>query len=219
MGFIVLVLVIGTLIAAIWGRSVAQGFVSIVLGGAAVLLGCLVLFIGVLLFTTPSTDMRHAHGAWDAPPPGQNPLSTEPKPYYAPPVTSTSSSSLVQPNVSPPATPTVPKTVNIVRPRVGIAMRSLTPEEDSAVGLRAGIGQYVTYVVPGGGAAAANVVPGDEITKVYVHGEWYWVATQDNVTQAVEASPAGSWTWIEMLRYGRIYRVRLRSAAYVVGRQ
>ncbi len=218
MGFIVLVLVIGTLIAAIWGRSVAQGYVAVVLGGAAVLLGGLVLLIGVLLVITPSTNMSRAHGAWDAPPPGQNPFSTAPRPYYAPPTASTSSSSPVQPNVSPPATPIVPNTVNIVRPRVGIAMRSLTPEEDSAVGLRAGIGQCVTYVVPGGGAAAANVVPGDEITKVYVRNTWYWVATQGTVTQAVEASPAGSWTWMEMLRNGRIYRVRLQSAACVVRR-
>ena len=226
MGFIVLVLVIGTLIAAIWGRSVAQGFVAVVLGGAAVLLGGLVLLVGVLLVITPSTNMSRAHGAWDAPPPGRNPFSTTPRPYYAPPAESADNSSSAPANASsaptnpaPVVTPAVPSPLNIVRPQVGIAMRPLTLGEDMAIGLRPGIGQCVTYVAPGSGAAAANVIPGDEITKVYVRNTWYWVATQGTVTQAVEASPAGSWTWMEMLRNGRIYRVRLQSAACVVRRQ
>ncbi len=223
MGFIFLVLIIGALIAAIWGRSVAKGFVVVVLGGAAILLGCLVLFIGVLLLTVPRTDMSHAHGAWDTPPPGRSAFTSSGT--NSPAAASGTdgvpaalqSPATAAPAVLAPSVPAVPAPVTIVRLRVGIITRDLTSSEDGAIGLRPGVGQCVTSVAPGSGAAAGNVLPGDQITKVYVHGTWYWVATQGDITQAVEASPAGSVTWMEMLRYGRVYRVGLRSAAYVVG--
>ena len=242
-GFLMLVLVIGSLLARVYGRGVAQGFVTGTFMLVSVGIGFLILFVGFLLLITPSWRTQHppdpnyypgqnvaASGIsspgnsataravqpqaipYQSPQERTNPFSGSPQPYIAPPP-ETSNTSPAGP--SPMIAPMVP--INIIRPRVGIVMRSLTPGEDAAIGLRAGIGQCVTSVLPGGGAAAANVIPGDEITKVYVRNTWFWVATQDTVTQAVEASPAGSWTWMEMLRNGRIYRVRLRSAACVVG--
>lgn len=62
MEFIVWTLILGALIAAIWGRHVAQGFVPVVLSGAAILLGRLTLIVGVLLFTVKPTDMGHGAG-------------------------------------------------------------------------------------------------------------------------------------------------------------
>lgn len=242
-GFLMLVLVIGALLARIYGRGVAQGFVTGTFMLVSVGMGLLILFVGFLLLITPSWRTQHppdpnyypgqnvaASGIsspgnsataravqpqaipYQSPQERTNSFSGSPQPYIAP-SPGTSNTSPVGP--SPMIAPMVP--INIIRPRVGIAMRPLTPEEDAMIGLRSGIGQCVTSVLPGSGAAAANVIPGDAIIRVYVHGVWYWVATQNNITQAVEASPSGSWTWMEMLHYGRIYRVRLQSAACVVG--
>ena len=101
MGFVFLVLLIGALIAAIFGRSAAQGFVAVLLGGAAVLIGLLVLVVAVILFTTPSTDMSHAHGGWDASSPStsspstSSPSTSSPSSSYTGPSSSTGTSELI----------------------------------------------------------------------------------------------------------------------------
>ena len=194
MGFIFLVLLVGALIAAIWGRSSAQGFVAIVLGGGAILTGLAVIVLAIFLFTTQPTNMSRAHGAWDT-----ASASTTGVTNYNMGVPAAS--------YTPPATP-----ASTVMPIVGIQAQMMTASQDASVGLVAGYGVSVAHIIPGSPAEQAHVQAGDFITKV--NGSW--ITGPSDIQNAVRAYPAGTYHSLELLRDNHIYDIKVESQNYTV---
>lgn len=201
-GFLLLLLVVAALLSAIYGRGVAQGLVTGVFMLGSVAVGAFTLFIGFLILVTPSWRPQE-----------------RPAPYVLPAVETHAqiSAPVGQKSGTAPAR-VAPMTVV----RVGVFARMLTTEEDARIGLHPApgypwpVGLCVVGVFPGSGAAEAGVRPGDFMTKVVYGGRWRWITAQDGLTDAVEATPAGAFTWVESVRGEGVYRLAMWSRTYTV---
>lgn len=196
-GLGILVLIVGALFAAVYGRGVAQGVLTAAVMLGSVSVGAFTLFVGFLILVTPSWRPQ-----------------VRPAPYVLPAAeTPTQNSAPADQRSGTAPAQVAPMTVV----RVGLFTRMLTSEEDARIGLYPApgypwpVGLCVVGVAPGSGAAEAGIRPGDFVTKVFASGQWRWITAQDGLTNAVEAAPAGAFTWIELVRGGRIYWAAMRA--------
>lgn len=182
LGAVLLVLVIGALLAAIFGRSVAQRFVM----GTATLVsvciaavGIIVLVIVVIGAVQMQAVPQPASVISSPSAPSSPSVST-----YSPPEVSTSQAppapvyqAQAAPVAPPPPAPAAPRQWDNVYnpmtgrtvgagPTIGIGQQSIAPEDETRLGLAQGYGVLVSSVRSGGPADVAGIKTGDVLTSM-----------------------------------------------------